>query len=180
MRINRYFMPITVIAILALSVATDSVMGLWKTLEALYSGLNLNKSIKPSTQVKELEQTLPDFDTDVVRELVEKYQAGEKLQVSSKAKAPAEEKAPAAAVTAEQKPAGERSELTAKSTLDDIRGRMTLKEIGDAFRISVPALISRLGLPAKVDINAPLKDYLEEYGLSITAIRDEVRAMLEK
>ncbi|MCL4514553.1 MAG: hypothetical protein M1379_02970 [Firmicutes bacterium] len=111
MRINRYVMPVTVIAILALSVATASVMGLWKT-----SGR---------------------------QDILEKVDRG-----------------------------------AAKA--EDIKGWMTLKEIGDAFRISVPELISRLGLPAKVDINAPLKDYLEEYGLSITAIRDEVRAMLEK
>lgn len=241
MRINRYFMPVTVISTLVLSVAIASVAGLWKTaaredimekiergmakaedikgwmtleevskwfdvpLAELYAGLNLDKKFKPSTEVKELEKEIPDFETDVVREFVEKYHAGGKAPVikapvpqptkdsiapiqktddikeeTPSKPSPSPVSTPAPAAANEEKSSGSGYELTAQSTPDDIKGRMTLKEIGENFRISLPELISRLGLPAGVDIRAPLRDYLEAYGLSITTVRDEVRAMLQK
>ncbi|MBO8126461.1 MAG: hypothetical protein H0Z38_04390 [Firmicutes bacterium] len=60
-------------------------------------------------------------------------------------------------------------------TPDDIRGRMTLQEVADAFGLSIEEIIQKAGLPADIDATIPLRDLKAVVeGFEVSQVRDAV------
>lgn len=119
----------------------------------LYAGLGLDLATFPvTTELRQLEEQVA-LETEDVREIARRF-----LEVSEE---------------------HVQTQLSADSAVDEIKGRMTLREIATAFKLPLDQLIVAAGLPADVDTKIALKDLKEIYPeFEVSQVRDGVAALL--
>jgi hypothetical protein len=154
-------------------------------LDTLFALIDVPEGTSPDTAMKELESLIPGFSMDVVRTAIADYLAGEH--------AAPPDVPPADVVTPEhtpqgQGPGGEPGADHATPTAlppgeilpaDEIKGRMTLREVSEQCAVPLDYLYEQMGLPGDADPDQPLRSLKDVYGFEISALREVVRAYQE-
>lgn len=205
MKVHRYVLPFVLIASLFGSVVVAKAVGYWSTsgrttvvldesgvadpegikgwmtladVSEIYgipeaelrSRLGLPADLPASTALKDIEAIVSGFEVSAVRDAVTAYRAelsGATPEPQATAVAPAEP-----TETPSETPAS-----TASST-EEIKGKNTLAEVASMYGIPVERLVAEAGLPADVDIKAPLRDIVAKYNIEILNIREAVDRIL--
>ncbi len=205
MKVHRYVLPLVLIASLLGSVLVAKATGYWSTsgrtkvaLDAsgvadpegikgwmtladvseiygipeaeLWSRLNLPADLPADTALKDIEALVGGFEVSAVRDAVAAYRA----ELSGGAPEPQ------GTATAPEQPTQAPSETPASGSLstEEIKGKNTLAEVASMYGIPVEQIIAEAGLPADVDVKAPLKDIAAKYGIEILNIREAVERIL--
>ena len=172
----------------------------WMTLQQVLDGVNVSKEelyaiggipldVSPDTALKDLEGIVPDFEISTLRE---------KLAAPANPIEPAApiEPTPAAApaATATHTPSITGTLHTGDGTgsgptplppgqvlpADQIKGRMTLREVSEQCAVPLDQLLAALNLPSDTNANAAIKDLINAGTLAeVTAVKDAV-AQLQK
>jgi ferredoxin len=82
--------------------------------------------------------------------------------------------APQAAPTAVKPANAEQSTLIVPSDFV-LEGTMTINDIAKALKASAAAVIAKLGLPADIAVDKPLRDMKDQYGYSMTALKEKIK-----
>jgi ferredoxin len=163
-------------------------------LERLYREVGVDEKTVPRTAM--LKDTgklagIPGFEADAVRVAVAKIlgvpYAGEKGAAAAKSAAVAEVPPPAATGAAKLASAAAQPEPTAAAepaaktaTLSVpadfvLEGTMTIAEVASALGASDAAVIAKLGLPADIAVDKPLRDMREQYGYTMPALKEKIK-----
>ncbi len=199
MKVHRYVLPLVLVASLLGSVLIAKAAGYWSTsgktavlLDAsgqadpegikgwmtladvaatyqvpeaeLRGRLGLPADLPMDTALKDIEAIVSGFEVSAVRDVVTAYRA-ELAGATPTATVPA--------------PTSDVPEATpALQPTAEIKGKDTLEDVARIYGISVEEIVAAAGLPADVDVHAPLKDIADKYGVEILAIREAVDAIL--
>ncbi|MDH7490330.1 MAG: hypothetical protein QHH80_12595 [Anaerolineae bacterium] len=204
MKVHRYLLPLVLIASLLGSVLIAKATGYWSTsgrakitrdvsgvadpedikgwmtladVSEIYgipeaelrSRLNLPADLPADTALKDIEALVSGFEVSAVRDAVAAYRAG----LSGVAPEPQPTAAP-------EQPTETASGTPVSGALstDEIKGKNTLAEVASMYGIPVEQIVAEAGLPADVDVKAPLKDIAAKYGIEILNIREAVERIL--
>uniref|UniRef100_A0A7C3E6D2 4Fe-4S binding protein n=1 Tax=Gracilinema caldarium TaxID=215591 RepID=A0A7C3E6D2_9SPIR len=160
--------------------------------ERLYRELGLDmKKVPETTKLKDTAAVLgiEEFETDTVRFAVAKIlgvpYAGESAETSAEVKpntkpevqetvpspvaTPGPAPAPAAAPAVAQQPA---FTVPADFVLE---GTMTIQDVAKALSVSTKQIIEKLGLPADISVDKPLKDMKDQYGYSMATLKEKIK-----
>jgi hypothetical protein len=171
------------------SLSPEDIKG-WMTLQQVADGMNLSienlykiggipTDVSPETALKDMEEVV---EVSALREALTAYAAGEQ---------PAQtvETTPEPEVTEKASTTGEHTgDGTGPTPLppgevlpaDQIKGRMTLREISDQCAVDLDALLAALNLPPDTDPDTQLKTLTQEGVLEeVTQVQDAV-ALLQK
>jgi ferredoxin len=159
-------------------------------LDRLYREVGIDQRKVPAdTMLKDTGKVagLPDFEADSVRAAVARIlglpYAGEKpastpAEPAQAAKAPASAEVTNAAASEVPAPAPPaQPEQAAFLVPDDfaLEGTMTIKEIAAALHAPEAAVAAKLGLPADIPVDKPLRDMRDQYGYSMPALKEKLR-----
>ncbi len=141
-------------------------------LERLYREVGIDEGKVPAdTMLKDTGKLagIAGFEADAVRVAVAKIlgvpYAGEK-GASATVKAAEPAKAPAAT------PSQAVLIVPADFALE---GTMTIKEVAASLTASEAAVIAKLGLPADIAVDKPLRDMKDQYGYTMPTLKDKIR-----
>lgn len=168
--------------------------------------LNLPEKTDDNTEVRSLENVVPDFSTDIFRQYVAQrigkpYASVEQSKTVTEAGPHLEKsvadvtvnidngiiKSAAIGLSGESKtepiPAinqKQQKEDRSKITKDpnEIKGSMTLTVVSEGWQISLATLIEKLGLPKDVNPNVPIREYDTPYGVGGETVREAVNEIL--
>lgn len=140
-------------------------------LERLYREVGVDaKKVPPDTMLKDTGKLagIDGFEADAVRVAVAKIigvpYAGEKGDL-----------APAAASVA-VKAAVTSDGGTLKVPADfELEGTMTITEVAQALNASTAAVIEKLGLPADIPVDKPLRDMKDQYGYTMPKLKELIK-----
>ena len=177
----------------------------WMTLQQVMDGLKISREelyavggipldVPTETALKELEGIVPGFEISTLRE---KFAAPvnpiEPLAPIAPTPLPQPTATPIATVTHTQSITG--TQHTGDGTglgptplppgqvlpADQIKGRMTLREVADQCAVPLDQLLSALNLPPDTNPNVALKDLINAGTLAeVTAVKDAVAALQAK
>jgi len=175
-------------------------LGTGMGIDALYAALGVPADVPPQTAMKEMESVLPGFETTVVREVVDAFLAQPAQADPNPTPLPAATATPLPAIAdpvpTVHTPVGEGAgegvgegdgtggpaplpagEILAGSA---IKGSHTLAGIADQAQISLPDLLTKLGLPLDTDAALRVRDLVEQ-GLvgEVDDLRGAVTALQE-
>ncbi len=156
--------------------------------ERLYRELGLDmKKVPETTKLKDTAALadIEDFETDTVRFAVAKILGvpyeGESAETGTTEK-PAETSAapqaqeqqaePTSAKTETAKPAAAAFTVPADFVLE---GTMTIQDVAKALSVSTQQVIQKLGLPADIPVDKPLRDMKDQYGYTMTTLKDKIK-----
>lgn len=194
MKVHRYVLPLVLIASLLGSVFAAKAVGYWSTSgrtvtlldksgvaapegikgwmtladivetygipEAeLWSRLGLPADLPANTALKDVEAIVSGFEVSAVRDAVTAYRAERSGAIPE----------PQATTAAPAQPTGTPSDSL---SAQEVRGKNTLAEVARMYGIPVERIVAEVGLPADVDVQAPLKDIAAQYGIEILNIRE--------
>jgi len=131
----------------------------------LYTGLDVPADLPATTPMKDLESTIPDFETEAVRLWVSAYQAAHPGAV------------PAAATPVHSEGAAHEAtpaQPGVRLAASQIKGHMTLAEIAEQCQVPVSYLLEQMKQDARVDLNQAIKGLAEKYGFEVGAVRAAV------
>ena len=222
MRVNRFLMPVIVIAALLGTTLIAQAAGLWSTsgkdsvdvenmtaadikgwmtLQQVIEGLKITQEelyaiggipldVSPDTALKDLEGSVPDFEISTLRD---------KLAAPAGPTAPLDpiEPTPLPQPTATPQPestpvhtqpitgtqhSGDSTGLGPTPLppgqvlpADQIKGRMTLREVSEQCVVPLDQLLAALSLPADTNPSVAIKDLISQGALSeVTAVKDAV------
>ncbi len=155
------------------------------TQATLYALVGIPESIPPSTAIKDIEALVPGFETSALRDALAAQAAPTTPQPEATI-APTQTPAPTAMPQATATPAhtGDGSgptPLPAGQILpaDQIKGRMTLREVSQQCAVSLEALLAALGLPANTDPDLETKTLAGDGKLTEVAQVQEAVATLQ-
>lgn len=155
-------------------------------LERLYRVLGIDmKKVPPETMLKDTGKLagIEGFEADAVRVAVAKIlgipYAGEKgdLPASPPDAVPVGELKAAPAATAPatgSAPAATAAALVVPSDFE-LEGSMSIRDIAAALKASDAAIIAKLGLPANLPVDKPLRDMKDQYGYSMPALKEKIK-----
>ncbi len=205
MRVNPFFMPIIVIVVLLGTVFAAQAAGFWSTsgrdttnlaqmtpadikgwmtLQQVMDGLNIAQeelyalasipaSVSPTTALKDLEPLVPGFEVSTLRDALTA-----RLGSTGNAAPAASTVVPTqTAIAPPPMPAATAAATTSAQVLpaDQIKGKMTLKEVSDQCAIALADLMSALKLPADTDPNVLIKDLVAQGKLAeVSAVQQAV------
>ncbi len=176
----------------------------WMTLQQVIDGLKISKEelyavggipldVPTETALKDLEGIVPDFEISTLRDkLAAPANPIEPSAPIEPTPAPTPIATPIATVTHTQPITGTHSgdgtgigptPLPPGQVLpaDQIKGRMTLREVSDQCAVPFDQLLAALNLPINTDPNAAIKDLINAETLSaVTAIKDAVTKLQTK
>jgi hypothetical protein len=154
--------------------------------ETLYKLVGIPDSIPPSTAIKEIEALVPGFETSALRDALA-AQAAPSTPQSQATAVPTQTPTPSVSPQATATPAhtGDSSGPTPLPSgeilpADQIKGRMTLREISQQCAVSLEALLTALGLPADTDLDTDIKSLVSDGKLSEVSQVQEAAATLQK
>lgn len=185
--------------------SSDEIKG-WMTLEQvasgfdipqeqLYSRLSLPTDLPTSTELKEIEGLVEDFEITAVREVVDAYllETTPELETDKlpdepqiQAEVPAAVPTPVTTAAIEEhipEPIGDGSGPEPLAEGDylpgsEIKGRHTLQEIITYGQVPLPDLLEALALPPDVDLAITVKDLVGSGSLdSLETLRETVTAL---
>jgi hypothetical protein len=82
---------------------------------------------------------------------------------------------PDTTVPATPKPAiAEQSQLIVPSDFV-LEGTMSINDIATALKASTAAIVAKLGLPADIALDKPLRDMKDQYGYSMTTLKEKIK-----
>jgi ferredoxin len=173
-------------------------------LERLYREVGVDmKKVPPSTMLKDTGKLagIDGFEADAVRVAVAKIlgipyagergeakpsattspaavdstKSGEAIAPAASAKTPASQAAPKQSARSE-KPAtaAENAALVVPADFA-LEGTMTIQEIAAELKASAGAVIKRLGLPADIPTDKPLRDMKDAYGFSMPDLKAKIK-----
>jgi hypothetical protein len=210
MSVNRYWIPISLIVAMLGTVFSAQVLGWWSisgrtsvnleqltpadikgwmTLQEVADGLNLPiediyriggipADIAPDMALKDLEEVV---EVSTLREALDEY-----ITEDTPAEPVSEPTAQAPADTVHIGSGdGTGTGLTPPPPgqilpADQIKGRMTLREVSDQCAVDLDDLLAALNLPADTDLDTQLKTLTEEGSLDeITQVQEAVAALQE-
>jgi hypothetical protein len=152
--------------------------------ERLYRELGLDmKKVPETTKLKDTAAVagIEDFETDTVRFAVAKIlgvpYAGESGETSAVVKPAAQE------TTAAQAPASQQTETAAKTQATTfavpadfvLEGTMSIQDVAKALSVSTKQVIEKLGLPADIPVDKPLRDLKDQYGYSMATLKEKIK-----
>ncbi len=161
--------------------------------EQLYRELNLDRQKVPeTTKLKDtaLVAGLVKFETDTVRFAVAKIlgvpyagESGEGVEAQTTAKQENEKtsatsiEAPAQTSVQTAQPVSETKSPTAFVVPADfvLEGTMTIQDVAKALSVSAKQVIEKLGLPADISVDRPLKDMKDQYGYSMATLKEKIK-----
>jgi len=126
----------------------------------LYTGLGVPADLPPTTAMKDLENIIPNFETETARLWVANYLAAHPGAVA----APTSPTAPAGGDQASTPPG-------TRLAASDIKGQMTLNEIAEQCQVPVSYILEQMKLDPGIDANQGIKDLAEKYGFEVGAVR---------
>jgi hypothetical protein len=226
MRVNRFLMPIIVIAALLGTTLIAQAAGFWSTsgrdaidqdgmtaadvkgwmtLQQVMDGLKISKEelyavggipldVPTGTALKDLEGSVPDFEISALREkLAAPATPIEPLAPIEPAPLPHPTATPLPASTpARTQPitgthSGDGAGLGPTPlpsgqilAAEQIKGRLTLREVSDQCAVPLDQLLAALNLPSATDPNLAIKDLISQGKLGeVTVVKDAV-ARLQK
>lgn len=140
-------------------------------LERLYreAGVSM-KDVPADTMIKDTGKLIgkPDFETDAVRFAVAKILGVPYAGESAPAAGPVMSAAPAPSASA----GGEAFTVPADFELE---GTMSIKDVAAALKTSTGAVIRKLGLPADIPLDKPLRELKDSYGFSMPGIKELIK-----
>jgi len=143
-------------------------------IERLYRELNLDmQKVPETTKLKDTATVLgiEEFETDTVRFAVAKILGvpyeGESGETTIEAKSAVQETAAAPAAT--QQPA---FTVPADFVLE---GTMTIQDVAKALSVSTEQVIWKLGLPADIPVDKPIRDMKDQYGYSMATLKEKIK-----
>jgi ferredoxin len=154
-------------------------------LERLYREVGVDgKLVPPDSMLKDTGKLagIPDFEADAVRVAVAKIlgvpyagETGEPPKTEAAAvPSPAEEKQPAAPKAVPKAAPAEPAQASLMIPADfELEGTMSIADVAQALSASEAAVIAKLGLPADLPVDRPLRDMREEYGYSMPALKEK-------
>ena len=163
----------------------------WMTLQQVMDGLNISQqelyalasipaSVPPTTALKDLEPLVPGFEVSALRDALEAKLGTSENVTPAPAAMTAVPTQTAAAPT--PIPAATAAATTAAQALpaDQIKGKMTLREVSTQCAVPLTDLLAALKLPADTDPNALIKDLVAQGKLAeVSAVQSAV-AVLQK
>ncbi len=164
-------------------------------LERLYRELGLDAAkVPPATMLKDTGKLagIDGFEADAVRVAVAKIlgvpYAGEKGAMpaaeggketaapAATPPAPAAKPAAAAPAPAAAKPAAAPATAALVVPADfALEGTMSVKDVAAALKASEAAVIAKLGLPADLPVDKPLRELKDAYGFSMPALKEKIK-----
>jgi ferredoxin len=143
-------------------------------LERLYREVGVDpKVVPPETMLKDTGKLagIEGFEADTVRKAVAKI-LGLPYAGEGGTTTPA---TPDTTVPATPKPAiAEQSQLTVPSDFV-LEGTMSINDIATALKASTAAIVAKLGLPADIALDKPLRDMKDQYGYSMTTLKEKIK-----
>jgi ferredoxin len=145
-------------------------------LERLYreAGVSM-KDVPADTMIKDTGKLIgkPDFETDEIRSVVARilgvpYSGEHETAEAVMSAAPA---VPAASVPIE----GSGSGTFNVPAGFELEGMMSVKDVASALNTSTDAVIRKLGLPADIPLDKPLRDLKDSYGFSMPGIKELIK-----
>ncbi len=190
MRVNPFFMPIIVMVVLLGTVFAAQAAGLWTTsgrtttdlaqmtpadikgwmtLQQVMDGLNISQqdlyalasipaNVPLTTALKDLEPLVPGFEVSTLRDALTARRGSSADAIPAASTAIATQTA--AALTTEATAAATTSAQVLPA--DQIKGKMTLKDVSEQCAVSLPELLSSLKLSADTDPNVLIKDLVAQ------------------
>ncbi len=165
-------------------------------LERLYRELKVDmKKVPPSSMLKDTGKLMGiSFEADAVRVAVAKIlglpYAGEKgnlVPEASKEAAPVATEAvkPAEAAPAKVAPAAPAAPAVPAATSAkgafvvpadfELEGTMTITEVATALKTTTAAVAAKLGLPAGIAVDKPLRDMKDQYGYTMPTLKEKIK-----
>lgn len=143
-------------------------------LERLYRAVGVDGSKIPAdTMLKDTGKLIgvESFEADAVRVAVARIlgvpYAGENGDLTTAA--PAAEAAPSAAT-----PAAATAAFTVPADFA-LEGTMSIADLGAILKTTNQAIIAKLGLPAGIPVDKPLRDLKDQYGFTMTDLKERIK-----
>jgi hypothetical protein len=173
----------------------------WMTLQQVMDGLNISKEelyavggipldISPETALKDLEGVVPDFEISTLRDkLAAPANPIEPLAPSEVPPPPQPTATPQSVNTSvHTQPITSTQHSDVGTSLgptplppgqvlpaDQIKGRLTLREVSDQCAVPLDQLLAALNLPPDIDPNVEIKDLISQGTLNeVTVVKDAV------
>lgn len=158
--------------------------------ERLYRELGLDmKKVPETTKLKDTAAVagIEDFETDTVRFAVAKIlgvpYAGESGETSAVVKPAAQETTAAQAPASQQTETAQPAETAAKTQATTfavpadfvLEGTMSIQDVAKALSVSTKQVIEKLGLPADIPVDKPLRDLKDQYGYTMTTLKEKIK-----
>ncbi|AEJ19717.1 4Fe-4S binding protein [Gracilinema caldarium] len=161
--------------------------------EQLYRELGLDmKKVPETTKLKDTAAVagIEEFETDTVRFAVAKIlgvpyagESGEGAEAQTTAKQETEKTNSTSIETPTQtsvqtaQPVSETKSPTAFVVPVDfvLEGTMTIQDVAKVLSVSAKQVIEKLGLPADIPVDKPLKDMKDQYGYSMGALKEKIK-----
>ena len=180
----------------------------WMTLQQVMDGLKISKEelyavggipldIPAETALKELDGIVPDFEISTLREKLaapaNSIEPAARIEPIKPTPQPTATPQPESTAVHTQPITG--TQHTGDSTglgpiplppgqvlpTDQIKGRMTLREVSDQCAVPIDQLLATLNLPANTDPNVAIKDLINAGTLNeVTAVKDAVAKLRAK
>jgi ferredoxin len=155
-------------------------------LERLYRETKVDMGkVPPATMIKDSPKfgNYPDFTPDTVRIAVAKILGLPYTPETEAAAKPAEASAPGPAPAAQSAASAEPAPKAAPAAPEalvvpadfDLEGTMSIKDVAAALGGSEEAVIAKLGLPADIARDRPLRDMRDQYGYSMTELKAKIK-----
>jgi hypothetical protein len=155
--------------------------------ETLYKLVNIPDNIPPSTAIKDLEALVPGFETSTLRDALTALSGAVTPQpqptaLPTQTPVPAVSTPQTAATSAHTGDGSGPTPLPAGQTLpaDQIKGRMTLREVSQQCAVSLEALLAALKLSPDINPDTEIKTLTGEGKLSEVSQVQEAVAALQK
>jgi ferredoxin len=155
-------------------------------LDRLYREVGVDsRKVPPDSMIKDTGKLagIEGFEADAVRVAVARIigvpYAGEKAGAApASATAPETPAAPALTVPATApKPAAAQGGAGAMIVPADfaLEGTMSIQEVAAALKASTAAVVAKLGLPADIPVDRPLRDMKDQYGYSMPELKERIK-----
>jgi hypothetical protein len=155
-------------------------------LDLLYQQLGIPAEVSPDTALKDLEAVVPGFEIELARTVVTDYLAGTVAEPSPTAADPTP--TPVATSSGAVTPAttpikgegdGTDADRPTPTPLpagyilpaDQIKGRMTMREVVDQCAVPLEYIYQKLGIASGEDPAQPVKDIMAKYGFEVSALQ---------
>jgi ferredoxin len=152
--------------------------------ERLYRELGLDmKKVPETTKLKDTAAVagIEGFETDTVRFAVAKIlgvpyagESAETTPVVQEAAKPAVQETTPAAAPAPAPAAAQQPAFTVPADFV-LEGTMSIQDVAKALSVSTKQVIVKLGLPADIPVDKPLKDMKDQYGYSMATLKEKIK-----
>ncbi len=140
--------------------------------KSLYEALQFSREkVPPETRIKDIGDLIgnPDFETEFVREEVRKLLGITNTTNTTVSSAPSPTPTPKPVEKTQTQP----SSLVVPEGFF-LEGTMSIQDIARALSTTPEVIVKKLGLPADIPTDKPLRDMKDTYGYTIPQLRDKL------